>query len=128
MIQTIIPWIIKALIPSAPEWAILLLVEGIPAIFDIVATLKASQLAGADKFKLASEQAGEALDEALDALPTWGDISEERRDTIIGGLVELVVFIAVDAGGLGTPRRARKDFRRALRTAAKQLREERAGE
>ena len=126
MIQTIIPWIIKALIPSAPEWAVLLLIEGIPAVFDIVSTLKESTLEGADKFKLASEQVGKALDDALDAVPTWKDISEKRRDIIIGGLVELVVFIAIDAGGLGTPRRARKDFRRALRTAAKSLREQRA--
>jgi hypothetical protein len=125
MLATLLPIIVRALAPKAPEWVLGLLIDGIPAIFDIVETLQETELAGADKFELATREVAEAFDEALDGVPAWSDITEARRDRIIGGLVELIVFIAVDAQGLRKPRKTRRDFRRlwaevALRAANKE--------
>lgn len=118
MLQALIPIIVRALAPKAPEWVLGLLVDGIPAIFDIVSTLQETDLQGAEKFELATREVAEAFDEALDGVPAWSGISEKRRDRIIGGLVELVVFIAIDAGGVKSPRKTRRDFRKLWRDAA----------
>lgn len=121
MLQLLLPLIVKALAPKAPAWVQGLLIDGIPAIFEIVETLQETELQGAEKFDLAIREAATELDEALDGVPAWSDISEERRDAIIGGLVELVVFIAVDAGGIDRPRKTRRDFRKLWRDAAKRM-------
>ncbi len=112
MLQTLLPIIIRAVAPKAPSWILALLADGIPAIFDIVETLQETDLGGHAKFELATREVAEAFDEALDGVPAWSKISERRRDTIIQGLVELVVFIAVDAQGLRKPRKTRRDFRK----------------
>lgn len=111
MLEFLTPLIIKTVLPKAPAWVAGLIVDAIPAIIEIVETLQETGLQGADKFELATREVAEAFDEALDDVPAWRDISEERRDLIIGGLVELIVFIAVDAGGVKKPRKVRKDFR-----------------
>lgn len=121
MFDILLPILIPAIAPKAPAWVIGLIVDGIPAIFDIVDTLQDTDFGGPEKFALAAREVGEALDEALDSVPAWKDVSEERRDLIIGGLVELVVFIAVDAGGAKAPRKTRKDFRKIWKTAQKKL-------
>jgi hypothetical protein len=121
MIQLLLPILVRALAPKAPEWVAGLLVDGIPAIFEIVETLQETDLQGAEKFELATREVADAFDEALDGVPAWGGISEKRRDLIIGGLVELVVFIAVDAGGVDRPRKVRKDFRKLWRDAAERM-------
>lgn len=117
MITQLVTWLVTLVAPKAPKWAVLLLAEVIPAAIDIVEALKTTDLEGADKFELAAEEVEQALDEAFDTLPKWSEISEERRDLIISGLVELTVFLAVDAGGLGTPRKTRRYVRKLMRQA-----------
>jgi hypothetical protein len=117
MIDLLAPLVVKALLPKAPAWVAGLIVDAVPAIVDIVETLQETGLQGPEKFELAVREAAEAFDEALDDVPAWKDITEKRRDLIIGGLVELVVFIAVDAGGVKKPRKVRKDFRAIWRDA-----------
>jgi len=117
MLEFLTPLIIKTVLPKAPAWVAGLIVDAIPAIIEIVETLQETGLQGSKKFELAVREAAEAFDEALDDVPAWKDITEERRDLIIGGLVELVVFIAVDAGGVKKPRKVRKDFRAIWRDA-----------
>ena len=118
MLQLLIPLIVGVLAPKAPAWVLGLLSDGIPAIFEIVETLQETDLVGAEKLELATRETGDALDEALDSIPAWSAIDEDRRDIIIEGLVELVVFIAIDAGGVDRPRKVRRDFRKMWRDAA----------
>ena len=115
MLQLLLPILVRALAPKAPEWVLGLLIDGIPAVFEIVETLQETELKGPDKLELALKETAEALDEALDGVPAWKDLTEDRRDIIVEGLVELIVFIAIDAGGADSPRKARKDFRKVWR-------------
>lgn len=121
MIELLLPIVLKALAPKAPAWVAGLILDAVPAVFEIVETLGETDLEGSDKLRLAIDEVGEALDEALDGVPAWADIGEKRRDVILRGLVELIVFIAIDAGGAKAPRKTRKDFRKLWKDAAKKL-------
>lgn len=59
----------------------------------LVADIDDSELSGEIKFKAVCEGAGEIIDERLDDIPLWSEISEAARDRIVGGLVELAVQV-----------------------------------
>ena len=116
---TIVTGIIEALFPKAPAWLLTFLVEVIPLVFNIVEALKASDAEGAEKFEVAVVHVGDALDDALDGVPEWGELDEEQRDRILGGLVELALWVSklVDKYG-------KKKAKRKLKGALKKLRDE----
>jgi hypothetical protein len=64
-----------------------------PIVSGVVRAVKRLKITGADKFETAAAHIGVVLDEAFDGVPEWSDIGEDRRDTIIAGLVELAVFL-----------------------------------
>ena len=85
-----------------------------PATIEMVQELQASSLRGSAKFQLAVNEVGELLDAALDEIPEWTDLEEEKRDAIIGGMVELAVFISAVVEDKGK-RASRKDMLKAVR-------------
>ena len=65
----------------------------IPAAIEVVRDLRRISADGADKRAAAISVLHEFIDEYLDTLPHWKNISEERRDRILGGLVELILWL-----------------------------------
>lgn len=116
MLPNVVASLVRLLMPGAPGWVFFLL-EALDAAFEIVELLQDSDAEKAAKFQIAAQLVGEALDEALDDLPEWSEISERRRDTIIAGLVEFAVFISETADR--SRRTTRRRLRRAVRAAAR---------
>jgi hypothetical protein len=80
--------------PAAPAWLLPMLDAALPGTVEIVHALEdRDDLSGPARARLAIEEVGALLDEALDDVPEWRAISEARRDRIIGGLVELALFV-----------------------------------
>ena len=76
-----------------PRGAIDLLIEIIPAALNLIRNLRAVDIKNQDKRKVVVESLGLFIDEELDSIPAWSSLSEERRDRILGGLVELCLWI-----------------------------------
>jgi hypothetical protein len=70
---------------------------------------------GAEKFEIVVKEVRDLLDEGLDSIPEWDTYPEEGRDRILGGLVELAVFVHKVAED-DTPKAARRKLRRILKT------------
>lgn len=58
----------------------------------LVQQLHKSGEPGSTKLDTAIELGRQFADDYLDSIPAWKELDEERRDRIIGGLVELVLF------------------------------------
>jgi hypothetical protein len=58
----------------------------------LVGQLHKSDLPGAQKLETAVALAREFADDYLDSIPAWKELDEDRRDRILSGLVELVLF------------------------------------
>lgn len=58
----------------------------------LVQQLHKSDDPGATKLDTAIELGRKFADDYLDDIPAWKELDEDRRDRIIGGLVELVLF------------------------------------
>lgn len=101
--------------PAAPAWLPKMIATALPASIEIVAALESRlDLSGSQRFALATEGVGELLDEALDEVPEWRELSEARRDRILAGLVELALFserVGSRAGGKADVRRTVRKIR-----------------
>lgn len=76
-----------------PRGAIELLIEVIPSAISLVRNLRSVDIKNAEKRAVVVESLGLFIDEEFDSMPAWGSLSEERRDRILGGLVELCLWI-----------------------------------
>lgn len=98
--------------PGVPAWVAPLLAELVPAVVRLVAKLDDREdLPGADRAERAVREVGAFLDARLDKFPEWRELSEEQRDRILLGLVELALFVHKAAGGRGS-RKVREALRR----------------
>ena len=122
LLASLIRSAIQLLLPAAKPWVSEFFSLAIPATIEMVQELQSSNLKGALKFQVAVNEVGALLDAALDEIPEWSSLNETKRDAIIGGMVELAVFISdvVDSKGR---RASRKDLVKALR-AVRSLRRE----
>ena len=111
--------LIRLLLPKAPEWASILIAEVIPAVIDVVSVVSQSDKKGRAKRALIVKEIGDAFDEALDVVPEWSELSEDKRDLILSGLVELILFIDKVVSNHGK-KKARKLVRSAMAQAARQ--------
>lgn len=117
MIDGVIGFVFNLVFPKAPPWIATLLTTAIPAVMDLVEAIDdAADKNGPEKFEFVVEKVRELLDESLDDLPEWGEISEDARDRILGGLVEFAVFVhkVADSDG-SSPKKARRKVRRAIK-------------
>ncbi len=48
---------------------------------------------GPERFQFVVAEVSEMLDDCLDEIPEWSKLEEDQRDRILGGLVELCLFI-----------------------------------
>ena len=121
MLNGVIDFIFKMVFPKAPPWISTLLTTAIPAVIDLVEAIDdAADKTGHEKFEFVVKEVREMLDESLDELPEWGEIEEEARDRILGGLVEFAVFVhKVADSNDESPKKARRKVRRAIKQIGK---------
>jgi len=93
------------------------LLDLIPEIADVIRVLKDESASGSDKAKVTVEAAAELIDEKLDEIPEWGDLSEEQRDRMLYGLVEWVYW-----GMTLQEKHGKRGSRKLLKKALRKLR------
>lgn len=104
MLDALLKPLLSALFPKLKPWARRFLAFLIPGLVTLVQEIV--DAAGSD------EEAAEAsiaavskfLDDSLDFLPVWRDVSEKDRDDIIVGLTKLALLVASET------KPARKDL------------------
>ena len=121
MFAQIITGVMRLVFPKAPAWVPQLLSLAIPATIEMVRELNELNAEGKVKFGMAVQEISELLDDAFDDLPEWSSLSEEQRDRIIGGLVELAVFLEGLVGKMGKKQtlRSARGVMRNLRKSAR---------
>jgi hypothetical protein len=87
----------------------------------MVRELNELKMDGTLKFDMAVKEISDLLDDAFDDLPEWSSLTEEQRDRIIGGLVELSVFLEGLVGKMGKKQtlRSARGVMRSLRRSAR---------
>lgn len=112
MLDVLIGPIFSLIFPRAPAWIAKLIAAALPAVAELVEALdEAKDRSGADRFKFVVSEVRELLDDGLDEIPEWSELDEEQRDRILGGLVELCLFIH----RASSTKKKRVNVRRALR-------------
>lgn len=112
MLTSIISLLMGLVFPAAPAWVSHAIATALPAVVDLVRELDhLRDRSGSDRRTFVVKEVGELLDSALDDVPEWAALDEEQRDRMIGGLVELALFI----GRTGERAGGRADVRQALR-------------
>tara|TARA_R100001594_G_scaffold148306_1_gene203142 strand:- start:957 stop:1331 length:375 start_codon:yes stop_codon:yes gene_type:complete len=121
MFAQIITGVMRLIFPKAPAWVAQLLSLAIPSTIEMVRELNELQAEGKVKFGMAVSEISELLDDAFDDLPEWSSLTEEQRDRIIGGLVELAVFLEGLVGKMGKKQtlRSARGVMRSLRRNAR---------
>jgi len=121
MFAQIITSVMRLLFPKAPAWIAQLVSLALPATIEMVRELNEIKMEGSLKFNMAVSEISELLDDAFDDLPEWSELSEEQRDRIIGGLVELAVFLEGLVGKMGKKEtlRSARGVMRSLRRSAR---------
>lgn len=121
MFSQIITSVMRLLFPKAPAWIAQLVSLALPATIEMVRELNEIKMEGSLKFNMAVSEISELLDDAFDDLPEWSELSEEQRDRIIGGLVELAVFLEGLVGKMGKKEtlRSARGVMRSLRRSAR---------
>ncbi len=94
MIDLLIAPLFSFLFPRAPAWVAQLVAAALPAVVELVEELDtAKDRPGPARFAFVVSEVSELLDESLDEIPEWSNLDEAQRDRILGGLVELCLFI-----------------------------------
>lgn len=119
-ISQILIAILNLVAPNAPGWVGSLISLVIPAVFEVVDELSTTDLRGKEKFELAVVEVAEAMDDAFDSIPEWSALTEDQRDRIIGGLVELAVFISNLTDKVGK-RGSRRAIRKSIRVFKREV-------
>ena len=108
--------VLKAILGSRISTDILeFLGELIPAVVHLVRQLNGVDAAGQGKLEAAVVVVAAWVDEEMDDLAPkeWRELSEERRDRLVAGLVELVLFVD-QIQAARRDREGRRLFSRAL--------------
>lgn len=105
MIGPLVQAVLRLILPKAPQWVGVI----VPPVVELVLSL-AESIDLSDPLEDVLHQALVQTDAALDELPGWRDLSEERRDTILKGVVELVLFVRqmIDTYGKRVTKKALK--------------------
>jgi len=113
MIDLLLAPLFGFLFPRAPAWVAQLIAAALPAVVELVEELDtAKDRPGPERFQFVVAEVSEMLDDCLDEIPEWSKLEEDQRDRILGGLVELCLFIHRSSY---KKKRGRRDMRRALR-------------
>lgn len=93
----VIGLILSLVAPKAPAYVKQIVTSAIPLLFelaqDITEMIRKSNLDKTDVAAIAATVRS-LLDESLDTLPGWSEMSEEDRDTVLDALEILTVWIA----------------------------------
>ena len=121
LFSQILTSVIRLIFPKAPSWVAQLLSLALPATIEMVRELNELKMDGTLKFDMAVKEISDLLDDAFDDLPEWSSLTEEQRDRIIGGLVELSVFLEGLVGKMGKKQtlRSARGVMRSLRRSAR---------
>lgn len=105
------------LFPKAADWVALLVAALFSSSLDFVEEAQEwDDATGPEKGEAVRGSVEKYLDEAFDHIPEWSELSEAKRDRIIVGNSELVLFIIETADGDGVDLKAtRKKLRKARR-------------
>lgn len=98
IVANLVSMVLGVLFPNAPKWIGDALAKAIPAVIEAVRGLKDNGLSGAVKKTAALSSLREYLDEELDDLPGWKDMTEENRDKLIDSMIEVVWFVVKNEG------------------------------
>lgn len=85
--------LLRVVVPGSPAWLASVLVGAAHVLFITIRDLEGKDLTKPQKRAVAAAAVGDLLDGALDEVPRWSHLGEQRRDRIINGLVELSLFI-----------------------------------
>ena len=120
----IITTILGLAFPKLPRWAISLIISLFNYTMDAVREVEdAGELTGAEKFKLVSDNVEQFLSRETREVPGWSRINRRRRAKLVGGVIELAVFLVdISDGKLdmsntrpGRVERVREDIKAKLR-------------
>jgi hypothetical protein len=96
-----------------PQRAIALLCDIVPAAIKLIKSLREVDEEGTDKRIAAIEALREFIDNECDDIPEWSALGEDRRDRILSGLIELVLWV-VELEDLHGDRKGRALLRNAI--------------
>jgi len=91
-----LPTILKLAFPNLPAWLAPLLVElaiQTIAVIKEVEQYDVPEMQGEEKFLLAADKLEAFLKRSTSDIPGWRRIHPRRRRKMIGGLIELAVFV-----------------------------------
>ena len=90
----LLPLILSAALGGRiPQRAISLLCDIIPAALKLVRSLREVDEEGVEKRIASIEALRQFIDSECDDIPEWSALGEDRRDRILSGLIELVLWI-----------------------------------
>ena len=113
-VDVIIVFVIRKVAPKAPTWVASVAGKAVSEVAKVVSALDKDaydNLTPAQKRARAVQAGRMVLDASFDDVPAWGGLSEDRRDRIVSGIAELVLFVL----DLTAPERrvARKSLRKS---------------
>lgn len=112
-IESIVVFIVRKIAPEAPAWVASVVAKAIGNVAKVVKALDRAEYAALSpsQKRLKVVTVGrKLLDDAFDEVPTWGALSEDRRDRIVVGIAELVLFVLdLSAPERRSARKALKD-------------------
>jgi len=119
MLETLILSALALIWPNIPRWVGKFLYMALMSAVTLIQTLKSDiQMSGPEKRETVIREVGTLLDEALDDVPEWKEVSEGQRDRILTGLVELALFIDDAVSG---DRKGQVNIMRKMRVLRRQL-------
>lgn len=128
----LISLIVSLIAPRAPAYVKTIISSTLPLVFELTKDItEMVQKAGLDKrdVRVIARQVRNILDETLDTIPGWSDLSEDERDHVLRTLEIVTVWVAdmadKDDDGKVTPaqlrvaaNKVRRGFRKAAGTQA----------
>lgn len=108
--------ILRVVWPKAPAWVAALITKALPQVVRFVEeAAEAAHLTGDEKHEFVLHQVRIVLDEGLDDIPEWSELTEDERDELLDALIKWVVFIRRLQDHRAKPVTASKDLRKAFR-------------
>lgn len=100
----IVTTLLRLVFPRIPAWVPTILIALITETINAVKEVEAAngygskkKLTGAQKFELVADNVEAFLAKRTASIPGWSEINPARRAKLVGGLIELAVFL-VDIG------------------------------
>lgn len=93
--------VLRLIFPKLPSWAVTLLMAAFAATVDAVREVEKANdhgskkpLTGAEKFEVVADNIEAFINQRAGEIPGWTQIHPMRRRKLVGGLIELAVFLA----------------------------------